>query len=317
MNSCRSREAVTGAGATPGCRSEEGCSRQRAVVPDLGPLGSQLGGLVDLHVHSSCSADGGSSITDYARRAAALGLAQVGFCEHIDLDPRDRDYGYLDLKRYDREIMAAREAVPDVRLRQGVEITYQAGREEEICAWLATHRWDYVVASVHLVDYDDGWAIISEPRTGGIYFAAHSQRQAYGPYFEEVLRAVRSKVGDVVGHLDLVKRYGVAQYGPFEPEAFKGEIHAVLQAAVEGGVGLEINTSGLRQRPREAYPGLAVLRWYRDLGGEILTVGSDAHSSDELGAGLREGLDLAQAAGFRAVTTFEARRPHWIDIGKA
>jgi len=317
LRSRGSREAAKGVGAMLGCHCRAECGRQRAVAPDPGPLESHLRGLVDLHVHSSCSADGGSSIIAHARHAAVLGLAQVGICEHVDLDPRDRDYGYLDLKRYDREIVAARAAVPDVRLRQGVEITYQASREEEIRAWLATHRWDYVVASVHLMDYADGWAIISEPRTGGLYFAAHSQRQAYRPYFEEVLWAVRSRLGDVVGHLDLVKRYGAAYYGPFEPEAFKGEIHSVLQAAVEGGVGLEINTSGLRQRPRETYPGLPVLRWYRELGGEILTIGSDAHSSGDLGAGLLEGLALARAAGFRAITTFEARRPHWIDIDKA
>ena len=64
--------------------------------------------LVDLHVHSSCSADGASSIADYAQRAAELGLSAVGFCEHVDLDPRDQDYGYLVLSRYDQEIAAAR-----------------------------------------------------------------------------------------------------------------------------------------------------------------------------------------------------------------
>lgn len=270
--------------------------------------------LVDLHVHSTCSADGESSIADYAWRARVMGLAEVGFCEHADFDPRDQDYGYLDLAHYDREVSAAQAAVPGVRLRRGVEITYQTCREDEIRTWLAAQPWDYVVASIHLIDYADGWAIVSEPGTAGAYFAAHSQRQSYIPYFGELLCAARSGLADVLGHFDLVKRYGVAHYGPFEPAAFKDQVRAVLRAAVEGGVGLEINSSGLRQSPGEPYPGLEVLRWYRQLGGEILTIGSDAHCADDLGAGIAEAVDLAREAGFRAIATFEGRRLRWIDL---
>jgi histidinol-phosphatase (PHP family) len=269
---------------------------------------------VDLHVHSTCSVDGMSSIVEYARRARDQGLAEVGFCEHVDLDPRDPGYDFLNLARYDRGMAMARTAVPGVQLRQGVEITYQAGLEGALRAWLADHPWDYVVASVHLVDYADGWAIISEPAAMGAYFAGHSERQAYTPYFEELLRAVRSGLGDVLGHLDLVKRYGVTRYGPFAPPAFEEEIRAVLRAAVAAGVGLEINTSGLRQSPGEPYPALAVLRWYRDLGGEVLTVGSDAHRAADLGAGIAGALDLARQAGFRAISTFEGRRVCWLDL---
>ncbi len=102
----------------------------------------------------------------------------------------------------------------------------------------------------------------------------------------------------MLGHFDLVKRYGVAHYGRLEPEIFAEEIRAVLRAAVEAGVGLEINASGLRQAPGEPYPGLTVLRWYRELGGEIVTVGSDAHRVEHLAAGMDQALALAQAAGF-------------------
>ena len=79
-------------------------------------------------------------------------------------------------------------------------------------------------------------------------------------------------------------------------------------------MGLEVNTSGMRQRPGEPYPCLEILRWYREMGGDVLTAGSDAHHVDDLGAGVGEALDLARAAGFRAVTTFEARKPRWKDL---
>jgi histidinol-phosphatase (PHP family) len=271
-------------------------------------------GYMDLHVHSTCSADGKSNIAGYARRATTLGLAEVGFCEHMDFDPRDHDFLFLDPAGYAREIAAARALVPDVRLRQGAEITYQACLEAEIRSWLGRRPWDYVVTSVHVVDYADGWTLVSERNASQAYFDTHSQRQSYLPYFEELLRAARSGLGDVLGHLDLVKRYGVRHYGPFEPADFEEEIRAVLRAAVERGVGLEINTSGLRQPPGEPYPALAVLRWYHELGGEILTLGSDAHHAGYLGDGIVEAMDLARAAGFRAVVTFESREVQWIDL---
>jgi histidinol-phosphatase (PHP family) len=269
---------------------------------------------LDLHVHSTLSADGESSVIDYSRRAQELNLLEVGFCEHADLDPRDRSYGFLELWRYGREISAARNAFPTIRLLQGVEISYQASLEGEIRAWLARQAWDYVIVSVHLVDYADGWALVSEPESAGAYFARHSQREAYTPYFEELLRAVRSGLGDVLGHLDLVKRYGTVHYGPLEPADFEEEIRCVLRAAVEHGVGLEINSSGLRQPPAETYPGLEVLRWYRELGGEVVTLGSDAHHAFDLGRGVDHALVQAQMAGFRAVTTFSARQARWLDL---
>ncbi len=274
--------------------------------------------MIDLHLHSTCSADGASPLAAYAQRAARERIgaepAVLGFCEHVDFDPRDRSYDYLDVDRYDREFEAARRQVSGVRFCQGVEITYQAGLEDSIRAWLSARRWDYVVVSVHLVDYADGWAMISEPRAVEGYFVGHTQSEAYRPYFEELLRAVRSGLGDVVGHLDLVKRHGSAYYGPFEPADFEYEIRAVLSAVVEAGMGLEINTSGWRQAPGEPYPGFKILRWYREAGGQVLTVGSDAHHVEHLGAGIPEALALARAAGFRAVAAFEAGQPVWIDL---
>jgi len=85
-------------------------------------------------------------------------------------------------------------------------------------------------------------------------------------------------------------------------------IEPILQKLVERGVGLEINTSGVRQAPREPYPGLAVLTRYRELGGRVLTVGSDSHRVEQLGVGLDTGIKLAKEAGFKELTRFDCRR---------
>jgi histidinol-phosphatase (PHP family) len=232
----------------------------------------------------------------------------------LDLDPRDEGYGYLKPLDYAREIAAAQAAAPEVRLRQGIELNYQPGLAEQARSWQEGYRWDYVVLSVHLVDYADGWAIVSDPSAMGAYFSGHSQRQAYLPYFEDLLRAAQSGLGDVLGHLDLVKRYGSVHYGPLRPTDFEEEIRAVLRAAIDSGLGLELNTSGLRQSPGEPYPSLPVLRWYREMGGELLTIGSDAHRVEDLGADMDEAPALARQAGFRALATFERRRVSWVDL---
>jgi len=270
--------------------------------------------MLDLHVHSTNSGDGLSAIAEVADRARQIGLEVVGFCEHVDFDPRDHGGGQPDPARYERELAAAATRVPEVRLCRGIEITYQTGFEAEIRAWLSGHTWDYVVASVHLVDYADGWAIVSEPEAMADYFAGHSQREAYGPYFEELLRTAQSGLGHVLGHIDLIKRVGGTCYGPFDPAAFQEEIRAVLRAAIASGLGLEINTSGLRQAPAEPYPALDILRWYREMGGELVTAGSDAHQATDLGAGIPAALDLARAAGFRAVAYFVQGQPRWLDL---
>jgi histidinol-phosphatase (PHP family) len=256
---------------------------------------------IDLHVHSTCSGDGVSTIAEHARRAADLGLRAVGFCEHADFDPRDRSYRTLDLD-------AARLLAPGVDLAQGVEITYQASREAEIGAWLDERPWDYVVVSVHLVDYADGWTMVSEARAIPDYYSTHTQRESYRPYFEELWRAVRSGLGNVLGHFDLVKRYGAAHYGAFDPADLEQEIRAVLHVAAATGMALEINTSGLRQAPGETYPGLQVLHWFRQEGGRLVTIGSDAHQAADLAAGTGQALELARAAGLAVVTSFHHRQ---------
>jgi histidinol-phosphatase (PHP family) len=279
-----------------------------------GPASAVMPAPVDLHIHSTCSVDGRSTISEYAQQAKRLGMLEVGFCEHVDFDPRDHDCGFLNTESYDRELALAREVVPDLSLRQGVEVSCQQSRQDEIRAWLRTHPWDYVMLSVHLVDYADGWAIVSVPSSSKEYFSTHSIREAFEPYFEELLFAAGSGLGDILGHFDLIKRYGSACYGPFDPLPFKDQIHGILEKAVENGVGLEINTSGWRQAPGESYPGRDILRWYRGLGGEILTVGSDAHHALDLGAGSNLALTLARETGFRAICSFANRQIRWFDL---
>lgn len=269
------------------------------------------GNLCDAHVHSTFSPDARSTLSDMCERAIELGLEAVYFTEHLDLDPRDSGYRFFDPERYFSAIADARNRYGDLlEIGAGVEVCYQSHREEEIAHWLDAWPWDLVLGSVHIVDAYGDWVMIPDRVSMARWAHRRTADEAYRPYFEELLRAARSGLFDVLAHVDLVKRYGVEHYGPFDSHAFGDALDAVLEAAVETGTGLEVNTSGLYQPPCEPFPSAAILRRYQELGGHIITVGSDSHDHMQLGRGLADGYTCAGSAGFKAVARFRGRQPH-------
>jgi histidinol-phosphatase (PHP family) len=134
------------------------------------------------------------------------------------------------------------------------------------------------------------------------FVAGRSLEAIVEPYFDEVLAAARSGLFDVLGHLDFVKRYlhphVTAKDLAGAPELYE----PILRALVDSGTGLEVNTSGLRQAAHETYPSAAIVARYRELGGERLTIGSDAHRAHAFAWGLADGYAHALAAGFESMT---------------
>ena len=143
---------------------------------------------------------------------------------------------------------------------------------------------------------------------------AHGEERAYGLYFAQLERLIRSDLFDCIGHLDFAKRFGVEAYGPFDFNRWVPELEAVLAGAVRHGLAIEINTSGLRQAPGETFPGLLSLELYHRLGGRMLTVGTDAHRSEQVGSDIPLALDLARKAGFERVAFFRGRQPHLVRL---
>ena len=269
--------------------------------------------MVDCHLHTAAfSGDASATLDGYLARARALGLGWIATTEHVDFCPSDSCYGHYDATQH--RALYARVRAQRARQRAplkapgvgiGVEVDYQTPYADEARHFVEHATYDYVLGSVH---YVQGELIFDR----GFY--RRSEREAFVAYFEEALRAVRSGLFDVLGHLDIVKRCGVQHYGPFGPHRYGDEIDALLRACVETGTGIEINTSGYRGPPQEPFPALPVLRRYRALGGEVLTIGSDAHCVADLGRDADRALDLARAAGFRAITIFVDRQPVWLPV---
>lgn len=265
------------------------------------------GYLADYHVHSTFSADSSASMADLVHRGIELNLSEIAFTEHLDLQPDDPAFGFYDYGRYCQELESARQTYGDrISLRSAIEISYQREFESDITGFLSRTSFDFVLGSIHNLALQ--FLYLED------FYRDKTPDQVYRPYWEEALRAARSGWFDCLAHLDLPKRYSHRIFGKRTLKEYAEAIDEILRAAVSTGTGLEINTSGLRQDLGETLPSLWILKRYRELGGEILTVGSDTHRTWQLASGLDHGLDLARQAGFKAITVFERRRPRFIGL---
>lgn len=262
----------------------------------------------DGHLHTNLSPDSDVDIDDYARQAVERGIAEIAITDHVDFVPGTPAFEFVPFEKRERVVREAAERWADVgvTIRFGVEITYDRRHEDDIREHLATHAYDFVIGSVH-VDADSPY----HASRVAAWTAGRTVPEIVAPYFDEVLAAIRSGLFDVIGHLDFVKRYLVPHVTPAQLAAAPELYEPLLQALVEGGTALEVNTSGLRQVPGETYPAGPIVERYRVLGGTSVSAGSDAHRSAAFTAGLEAGYRVAAAAGFRelAVRRGASRAP--------
>ncbi len=261
----------------------------------------------DYHIHSSFSFDCQMSLEQICERAIALGIPEICITDHVDFVPGDPSTGYFQPEAYFAAIEACREKFGDrLTIRAGAEMgePHRFPYESEILA--DEYPFDFILGSLHWVQ--DEMVLQRE------YFTHRSPQEAYIAYFTELHTMVRVGGFDVLGHLDVVKRYGFDVYGTFDPQEFEEPIREVLRACVEVGIGLEVNTSTLRRPVHQPSPTLTVLKWYREMGGEIVTLGSDAHELAHIGYALADMVALLKAAGFTHVTSFADHQPYFVPL---
>lgn len=274
--------------------------------------------LIDYHIHTTFSEDGRSSPEECAAAAVSRGLGGVTFTEHLEFIPDldDPEPAYVP----GRVLSAASylKAVTTLRRTWGQRITIGLGAElglephnlKAYEPYLREHRlsFDYVLGSFHSVL---GTLVQLSEFTDPL-----GPKAAARLYFERLLegtkRAIELKACDVLGHLDLVKRS--PSFGAFRLANHRHEVEEILRTIIAAGMGLEVNTSGWRQPPREPYPGLDTLKLYRRLGGEIVTVGSDSHAASTVGLESARALEFIRAAGFTRLALFSDRKARFISI---
>ena len=253
---------------------------------------------LDAHLHTQLSHDSEVPIDVYAEQAVARGIPELAITDHLDFSPgwRSTSAPYVTRERYVREA-AERWAPHGLAIRFGAEITYDPAFEDDIRDHLRTSAYDYTIGSVHL---DDGSPYLPGNVAGWV--AGRGLAEILGPYVETVVRSARSGLFDTIGHLDYVKRWLHPHVTPGQLAAAPELLEPALRAIAEAGITLEVNTSGLRQSPRETYPAPWAVARFRELGGERVVAGSDGHRPAWFAWGLAEGYAAIREAGFDALS---------------
>jgi len=204
--------------------------------------------------------------------------------------------GDLDIAGYWESVDRCRAAFPGLRIESGVELGEPNLFPDQAARLLAHRPLDRVLGSQHTVEVDGELVDISVPEVLSPEHAASRFRR----YLVLTLELVKSAAPfAILTHLDYPKRFWPHATVPFDEADFEDEYRAVLAALARSGRTLEVNSSRAMGAPRAPCPGLVPLRWWRELGGEAISFGSDAHRPDDLAAGLAEAAAIAEAAGFR------------------
>jgi len=265
---------------------------------------------IDYHTHHERCGHAVGKLEEYVQRGIELGLQQLGLSDHLPLIHVDPASYYpemampmAELPRYVEECLTLKERYRGViDLRVGLETDYIEGYEEQIREILSPYPWDYLIGSVHFLGE---WDITDHRQVHG--WEGKDALEVYRLYYDAVKKSALSGLYDIIGHMDVIKRFG---YGPQTPEG-TAEVRALeletLKVIADSGIAMELNASGLTKPCAEMFPAEHLLQEALKLG-IPLTLGSDAHDPAKLGDGLQEARSMLWHTGFRELAVFEGRR---------
>jgi histidinol-phosphatase (PHP family) len=240
-------------------------------------------------------------MADSCQAAIAAGVTEIAFTDHIDHEPVDIGFNYWRAEAYFRELEACRQAFGDrLTILSGAEVDFNARIAPRVERFLAAHDFDFVIGSVHYTI--EGELIFPD------HYAGRTLESVFAAYFRQILLAIETGWFDTIGHLDLPKRYAPASHRHYDPLAFRAALAPIFAALIARGTSFEINTSGLRRATSGAsLPGPAIVRWYVEAGGRLITTGTDSHAAATVGAGLATTLDMLRLCGISDVSSFRRR----------
>ena len=262
----------------------------------------------DVHMHCGFSNDSETRPEDMVESAIAKGLSVICFTDHYDKDNLDwGDEAIFDVESYFQKMLALQEEYRDrIDIRIGAEIGMQPYLAEYYQNFMAQHPFDFVIGSVHSVLEHD---------VALDFFQKHSDPEGYRIYFEEMLQDVQKiKAYDVLGHLDYIVRYSNQGSKGFDLNDYMDIIEEILKQVIAHGKGIEMNMSGLKYGLGAPHPQQEIIKRYRELGGEIITVGADGHIPEHIAYDYHLADDILKSCGFKYYTEFKGRKPLFVKI---
>ena len=265
--------------------------------------------LWDTHMHTTFSGDGKAAPADMIEAAIQKQLPGICFTEHLDLDyPGEPELFLLDLPAYRASLERLRDAYSDrLPVRFGIELGLQPHLAAEHTALLARYPFDFVIGSSHVVHGADPYYLA--------FYEGRTEEECYREYFSSILENIRAFDGfDVYGHIDYVVRYGPNQDKNYSFRKYQDLIDPILTALFEGGKATEINTGGFFYGLLHPNPTEDIITRYRALGGEIITIGSDAHDTAHVAFAFERVTEILKSCGFSYYTVFRKRKPEFIRL---
>jgi len=269
--------------------------------------------MYDYHMHTTFSGDADMEPEECIITAIQQGLKEIAITDHAEFNvwrPGEiYENDIVNIDDYIPQLTALKEKYKNkLVIKTGIEVGLQREEKMIIDQFINKNDFDFVIGSSHTINKID------------LYFRkiyeGQDKAKAYEQYFNEVFEIV--KVFDcynVYGHLDLITRYALGEYDDVELTNIEMEmIREILKELISKGKGIEVNTSGYRYGLNSTNPGIDVLKLYHELGGEVVTVGSDAHSKDHIGYKIAEAYELLRSLGYKYITVFEKMKPSFIKL---
>lgn len=256
---------------------------------------------IDYHMHTRFSGDSEADPREHVKQAIALGLDEICFTDHRDFE-YPIDVFELDVDTYYQTIMALKEEFKDqIIIKWGIEMGLDMNHQDKINKLINQYPFDFVIGSIHVINHTEFYY--------GEFFKGLSKEEAHRYFFEETLRCVQNfDCFNVLGHLDYIMRYGPYEDRMVEHTKYQDIIDEIFKALIAKGKGIEINTSGYALNGNCGFPNFDQVKRYYDLGGRIITIGTDSHTSDRVGQHVNDVKEKLEQIGFKDISTFTKRK---------
>ena len=257
--------------------------------------------VIDYHMHTHFSGDSEANPREHVLKAIEMNLDEICFTDHRDFD-YPIDSFELDVENYYQEIQSLKEEFKDqIKIKWGIEMGLDLDHQEEIENLNQQYPLDFVIGSIHVIHHTEFYY--------GEFFKGKTKEQAHREFFEETLKCVKAfDCFNVLGHLDYIVRYGPYEDKTVDHQKYQDIIDEIFKTLIQKGKGIEVNTSGYRDLKTCGFPNFEQVQRYYDLGGRIITIGTDSHTSDRVGENCLNVAKKYQEIGFDDVSTFTQRK---------
>ncbi|MEG2349883.1 MAG: histidinol-phosphatase HisJ family protein [Hungatella sp.] len=262
----------------------------------------------DVHMHTEFSGDSHTPTATQIEQAISLGMKEICITEHHDYDVHSEIDFTLDLDSYFPAMKKLQAIYADrIRVNIGIELGLQLHIKSYLDHLILQYPFDFIIGSCHFIDGMDPFY--------PSFFDGRTEQETYEHFFAVTLQRIRQMdCFDVLGHLDYIVRYGPNQNRDYAYATYQAYIDPILVSLIARGKGLECNTGGFKYKLGHPNPSEEILIRYRELGGEILTIGSDAHRPAEVGYEFDRLRELLLHCGFRYYSVFHQRKPDFFKL---